>query len=461
MYHTSFSQTLTQLQTLLLKASVWIEREWSKSKNAFAALNGQLNQILVYSFRMDCSSKPAQNLSHIQYLERLLQQQIRLRETIQRIRQVLDAQNVYRVAVQELMDFCQADWVFMLENSPRRLLSVEPSFNPIVFDDGMALDTYRELKLAAAELGQPLSIAVNGQDSRYQPICQKWLAQYPGSWLLVPIHLLHSHQLQTTPDNEPWGLVAIGCKDTMNHWSLIQQEQIKILVGEIEIALDHSFRHDQLKQEKHELQALALTDSLTGLANRRQFDHYFATEWQRLAREQQPLTLILCDIDYFKLYNDYYGHPTGDICLAQVSDVLTRCIHRSGDLVARYGGEEFAVILPNTDTEGGHSVALEIRKQLASIAIPHYKSSISQSITLTMGVASIIPGPHRNSQELLKAADLALYHAKQQGRDRIYVHAHFCVDNDQPPVQPYKEAIHSQLTSLSELSRPVAKPIDN
>ncbi|MEM7795853.1 MAG: diguanylate cyclase [Cyanobacteria bacterium P01_C01_bin.118] len=457
MYHTSFSQTLTQLQTLLLKASVLMQREWSKSKNAFDALSGQLNQIPVPSLRMDCSSKPAQNLSHIRHLELLLQQQIRLRETIQRIRQVLDAQNVYQVAVQELMNFCQADWVFILENGPRRLLSVESSLHTIVVDDGMALEMYRELTLAAAKLGKPLPMAVNGQ--AHQPMCQKWLIQYPGSWLLVPINLLHSHQLTSAQSNEPWGVFAIGCKDSTNHWTLLQQEQVKILVDEVAIALDHSFRHDQLKQEKQELQALALTDSLTGLANRRQFDRYFDTEWQRLTREKQPLTLILCDIDYFKLYNDYYGHPTGDICLAQVSDVLTRCMRRPGDLVARYGGEEFALILPSTDTGGGHSVALEIQKQLASIAIPHCKSSVSQSITLTMGVATILPESHRNPQELLKAADLALYHAKQQGRDRIYVHAHFCVHNDPPPLQTYQET--TRLTSLSEISRQVAEPIDN
>ena len=232
-------------------------------------------------------------------------------------------------------------------------------------------------------------------------------------------------------------------------------------MDEVAIALDHSFRHDQLKQDKQELQALALTDSLTALANRRRFDRYFDTEWQRLAREQQPLTLILCDIDYFKLYNDYYGHPTGDICLAQVSDVLTRCIRRPGDLVARYGGEEFALILPSTDTEGGHSVAKEIQKQLANIAIPHCKSSVSQSITLTMGVATIIPGPHRNPQELLKAADLALYHAKQQGRDRIYVHAHFCVHNDPSLVQTSQEPTYPKLASRSEISISVAESIDN
>ena len=192
-------------------------------------------------------------------------------------------------------------------------------------------------------------------------------------------------------------------------------------------------------------QAQAKSDALTGLANRRRFDRYFDAEWQRLAREQQPLTLILCDIDYFKRYNDYYGHPTGDICLAQVSDVLMRCIRRPADLVARYGGEEFAVVLPNTDTEGGHNVALAIQNQLAQAAQPHCTSGVGETVTLTMGIATVVPHHDLDSQDLLQAADLALYHAKQQGRDRIYVHAHYYVSSDQPADTSRPESLRPSL----------------
>lgn len=431
MYYTSFSQALTQLQKLLLQSSVLIEQGWSQSKNVFAARIGQLNQILAPPPpRMACLPDSEYSLSHSQQLQQLLRQQVCLRETIQRIRRVLDVQNVYRVAVQELMDFFKADWVFLLENSPSRLRLVEQSCHPILVDNAVALNTYRELEIAAAEPGTPLLMALNDQALQQQPMCQKWLSQYPGSWLFVPIHLLHAKQLQASESDKPWGLLAIGCKDEASAWSLGQQEQVQILVDEVAIALDQSLRYEQLRRENHELQALALTDSLTGLANRRQFDHYLSTEWNRLSREQQPLTLILCDIDYFKRYNDHYGHPTGDICLAKVSDVLTSCIRRPADLVARYGGEEFAVVLPNTDTEGGHSVAKAIQKQLANVAIPHGTSSVSKAVTLTMGIATVIPGYKQTSKDLIQAADLALYHAKQQGRDRIYVHVHYCIYGD-------------------------------
>ncbi len=433
-YDTSLGQKINQLQTLFafLNPSVLVEQGWwSKCRSFVTPGIKQLSQCFVPSLRMAAFSNSDNNLSHTQQLQQLLQQQICLRETIQRLHRVLDVHHVHRIAVQELMDFFKADWVFILEKGPGVCSTVKSAEHPIIDDNSTALDIYLGLETAAAKQGRSFPIAVDEQALQQVPMCKEWLNQYPGAWLLVPIHLIHAHQLQGATADEPWGLVAIGRKDGTSRWSLTQQEQVKILVDEIAISLDHCLRHETLKQKKHELQALALTDSLTGLANRRRFDHYFDAEWQRLARERQPLTLILCDIDYFKRYNDYYGHPTGDICLAQVSDVLMRCIRRPADLVARYGGEEFAVVLPNTDTEGGHNVALAIQKQLAQAALPHCTSGVGDSVTLTMGIATVVPQHQLDSQDLLQAADLALYHAKQQGRDRIYVHAHYCVSNDQ------------------------------
>ncbi len=447
-YDTSLGHTINQLQTLFafLSPSVLVEQGWSKCRSALTPGIKQFSQRFVPSLRMAAYPNSDHSLSHTQQLQQLLQQQICLRETIQRIHRVLDVHHVHRVAVQELMDFFKADWVFILEKGPGVCSTVNPAEHPILDDNAAAaLNIYLGLEIAAAQQGQSFPIAVDEQALQQQPMCQEWLSQYPGAWLLVPIHLMHAHQLQGAAADEPWGLVAIGRKDEASRWSLTQQEQVKILVDEVAIALDHCLRHETLKQKKHELQALALTDSLTGLANRRRFDHYFEAEWQRLARERQPLTLILCDIDYFKRYNDYYGHPTGDICLSQVSDVLMCCIRRPADLVARYGGEEFAVVLPNTDTEGGHNVALAIQNQLAQAALPHCTSGVGETVTLTMGIATVVPHHDLDSQDLLQAADLALYHAKQQGRDRIYVHAHYCVSSDQPADTRRPESIRPSL----------------
>lgn len=173
----------------------------------------------------------------------------------------------------------------------------------------------------------------------------------------------------------------------------------------------------KLQQANLELQRIANTDSLTQIPNRRCFDESLEQEWQRLRREQQPLSLVLCDIDYFKHYNDCYGHPAGDACLQQVAQAIFRCIKRPADIVARYGGEEFAIILPSTDQLGAITVVEAIQQTLQALQIPHAGSAVADYITLSLGIACFIPTLNSSWQELIDAADTALYQAKQQGRN--------------------------------------------
>ncbi|MEM6252666.1 MAG: diguanylate cyclase [Cyanobacteria bacterium P01_D01_bin.156] len=358
----------------------------------------------------------------------LLKQHIHLREIIREIHRNLDIDELCRIITPNLIHFFRADWGFLLTKGHHGWQPMTISCHQLGIEHLTSLNRYLTSDFIADQLYQSSPIVVN--TTSVSPTLS-------GSWLLIPIDVPQ----QSSPQNIPWGLVAIGHQGEMT-WTQEQQQHARLLTDEIEVAVEHSLLYKALQQDNHHLKSLALTDSLTSLANRRQFDSYFTTEWHRLAREKQPLTLILCDIDYFKLYNDDYGHPTGDICLTQVSRVLTRCTRRPADLVARYGGEEFAVVLPNTDTPGGHNVAFKIRQQLAAENIPHKTSKVSEAVTLTMGIATIIPNHHRSSHDLLQAADLALYHAKQQGRDRIYVHALYCVNSDeitQEQVQPYSE----------------------
>ena len=429
MYRRPFIQQPPQLQTLLSG----VHSPVCDHKGLPSSLIGQpFHQTLEPSSRMARFPDSDASLVDIQQLQQQLQQQTDLRETIQRIRRGLTVNDVYKAVVQALVDFFQADWILLLENGPCHWRSVGSSLCANNPNGASVFNAYLGLESVVTKLEQPFPIAIDYKSVQEMPVDQQWLSQFPGAWLLGPIHLPHAHQMRLV--DRLWGVVAIGRRDRTNSWSRQQLEQAKILSDEIAIALHHSLLYEQLKQDNHDLQALALTDSLTGLANRRQFDRYFDAEWNRLAREQQPLTLILCDIDYFKRYNDYYGHPMGDVCLSRVSDVLTHCIRRPADLVARYGGEEFAVILPNTDTAGGHRVALAIQQQLAKASIPHATSTVTDRVTLTMGIATITPKHQLMSQDLLQAADLALYHAKQQGRDRIYVHAHYYV-HDAPRTQ--------------------------
>lgn len=175
----------------------------------------------------------------------------------------------------------------------------------------------------------------------------------------------------------------------------------------------------ELQRANQELSRLATLDGLTKIANRRRFDDYLAGEWQRHLREQQPLALILIDIDYFKRFNDHYGHQGGDECLLRVAQTIAQVPQRAIDLVARYGGEEFAAILPNTTLEGGCLIAEAMRRAIATRAIPHAQSEVQPYVTLSLGVAVLIPTRDTHPATLIAKADKALYRAKHQGRNQV------------------------------------------
>lgn len=175
----------------------------------------------------------------------------------------------------------------------------------------------------------------------------------------------------------------------------------------------------ELEAANMELQRLAAVDGLTQIPNRRCFDKTLELEWQWMERKKEPLSLILCDIDFFKLYNDRYGHQGGDECLKQVAEILDRNAQRGGNLAARYGGEEFAVILSQTDVKGAMQVAESIRSDLTTAGIFHAASKVSELVTLSIGVATAVPAAGLSIEGLIGEADRALYRAKLEGRDRI------------------------------------------
>jgi len=179
-----------------------------------------------------------------------------------------------------------------------------------------------------------------------------------------------------------------------------------------------------LTEANAELKRLAAIDGLTQLANRRKFDEYLHAEWSRSLREGQILALLICDVDYFKRYNDHYGHQAGDACLRWVAQVLKLHVHRSSDLVARYGGEEFAIILPNTGYKGATTVGQRLLTAIRSLEIPHAASPVCNHITISVGVACICPQPKVMLNQLIERADHALYRAKAAGRNCIQVDNH-------------------------------------
>ena len=192
------------------------------------------------------------------------------------------------------------------------------------------------------------------------------------------------------------------------------RKQAEIALAEVE---------SNLRIANQELQKLVNLDGLTQIANRRCFDERVIYEWQRLYRDRQPLSLLMFDVDYFKRYNDYYGHQLGDQALLLIAQAVDQLVCRPADLVARYGGEEFIVILPNTNLEGAIAVAKNLHKAIANLQIPHQDSDVSDIVTVSMGIASDIPKLDRSPYVLINQADQALYYAKQQGRNRSVIFA--------------------------------------
>jgi len=177
--------------------------------------------------------------------------------------------------------------------------------------------------------------------------------------------------------------------------------------------------NDELARSNRELQRLSSLDGLTGVANRRQFDETLEQEWQRAMRTNTPLSLIFADIDFFKRYNDHYGHQAGDDTLKKVAGVLQRSVHRPADLVSRYGGEEFVMVLPDTMLDGAVTVANKVLNGVRNLNIPHSNAEDNDRVTLSIGVATLNPKVNQKPEILVEAADKALYRAKESGRNHV------------------------------------------
>ncbi|MGK7950605.1 MAG: diguanylate cyclase [Xenococcaceae cyanobacterium] len=354
--------------------------------------------------------------------EQLRQQAERERlmgKMLEKIRQSLDLTEILATTVDEVRQFLKTDRVLIYccesvrpgkivaeSRSPHLELPSDKKINSLELylsiSDSAHLDTAKDIwqfKSSSADVYQSTQNQLN-------------------SILTLPIWRGQQESKQEQKE-QLWGMLVAHSSNTSRYWKKWEINFLQQLTTQVTIAIQQSELHSQIKKANEQLKQLAILDGLTGVANRRYFDRVFRNEWNRLAREKKPLSLILCDIDHFKIYNDTYGHPEGDACLKKVAQTLQQATKRAADLVARYGGEEFAVILPDTDAEGALFVANNIRQKLHKMKIPHSGSTVSPYITLSIGTATKIPTPEEDADDLLKKADLNLYQAKKQGRDRI------------------------------------------
>jgi diguanylate cyclase (GGDEF)-like protein len=231
----------------------------------------------------------------------------------------------------------------------------------------------------------------------------------------LPITSHHHHLC----DSYLWGLLIVHQCHQPRTWEPWETELLKDISHHLSIAIQQSQLYEQLKEANQELKQLAASDSLTQLYNRRRFEQVLQQEWRRLGRERSPLGLILCDIDYFRLYNEAYGYLSGDFYLQLIADAVREALKRPADLVARYGAEEFAVLLPNTDLSGSAHVAHMIQNNIINLDLEHKTSPVAPQVTLSMGVAALIPRIETQPQFLLELARYVLDQAKRNGHNQI------------------------------------------
>ncbi|MFN5470910.1 MAG: diguanylate cyclase domain-containing protein [Pseudanabaena sp.] len=203
------------------------------------------------------------------------------------------------------------------------------------------------------------------------------------------------------------------------HWAVLRH-RVRRLLEQANLRQKLESANRRLAVVIKELQRLVSIDGLTQVANRRCLDEYIEQEFKLSCREKIPISLVLCDIDFFKKYNDNYGHQEGDLCLQAVAQSISKATNRPADLVARYGGEEFVIVLPNTDQEGGMNIAVKATELVRSLQIPHDYSEVAPYVTISCGVATLFPHQHTQAINLLlKSADRALYVAKAEGRNCV------------------------------------------
>jgi diguanylate cyclase (GGDEF)-like protein/PAS domain S-box-containing protein len=379
-------------------------------RNCFAVRHPQSGELI-------CLATVQRDITERKQVEVALQQQA-LRERLmgiiaQRIRQSLNLEEILNTTVAEVGQFLQCDRVLIYRFEPDwggvvEVESVAPAWPSILgtkIKDSYFLETCSQNLYKEGRIQATADIYTAGLSQCHTDLLAQ--RQIRGN-LVVPI--LQGEKL--------WGLLIANQCSGPRQWQQLEIDLLKQLATQVGIAIQQSEIYQQLQAANQELQRLASLDSLTQIANRRRFEEYLDQEWRRMAREGAPLSLILCDIDFFKTYNDTYGHLAGDECLRQVAKAISHAVERPADLVARYGGEEFAVILPNTKAEKAIQVAEKIRSKVQALRIAHTSSQLRQHVTLSLGVASIVPGDDF-STILVAAADRALYQAKAKGRDAV------------------------------------------
>ena len=341
-----------------------------------------------------------------------------LAEITKHIHESLELNTILQTATEEVKSFLEAEKIIISKiESPHkfRILSESNSLRLDSCEVSSFLDRefwQLDTNLTRLEAGELVIIEnidrIN--DCVASPITADDSETISCSAIIVPIMV----------EKKLWGIFCVEQCSQPRTWSKEEIALLEQINLQLAIAIKQAELYYTVEEANKQLKELTIVDSLTGIANRRKFDEYLESEWLRLTREKAPLSLIMCDIDHFKLYNDTYGHQFGDRCLQKVAQAIKKSVKRPADLTARYGGEEVAIILPNTTPQGAETLARDICRQVQSLHIPHINSPVNLYVTLSLGVAGCIPNRRSCSvQSLIQKADSNLYQAKERGRNRV------------------------------------------
>jgi diguanylate cyclase (GGDEF)-like protein/PAS domain S-box-containing protein len=408
--HSLDQQVLTTQQALPFFEQVHPDykgkpRTWLTTKVPLRTASGELRGLVTTSV----------DITERKQYEDALRQRIERERLItgitQRIRRSLDLNDILNTTVAEVRQFLQVDRVLVYRFQPdwSGVMEVESVGDGWISVLGTTIrDPCFTQDYATRYTQGKVQVISDIYADNLQP-CHVDLLSYfqVRANLVVPI----------VTETKLWGMLIAHQCGGPREWQSDEVDFLRQLANQVAIAIQQSTLYKKIQEANRELQRLALLDGLTQIANRRYFDDYLQKEWQRLTREQAHLSLLLCDVDEFKLYNDLYGHPAGDRCLQAIAQALLRASRRPADLVARYGGEEFAIILPKTGSTGAMKVAEKIQLEIRNLKIPHPQSGSGDYVTLSLGISTVVPNINQIPEDLIEAADQALYQAKDRGRN--------------------------------------------
>lgn len=361
------------------------------------------------------------------------QQQV-LSDVTERIRSSLEIESIFKTTTIEICEFLQCDRLSLVritnqsisvESQVTSSIAKKQNFKELTLNlfcsKPQECEIYHSGEIKVVENNQVNSNNIPDQSSSED---DEFEVQ---STIIAPI-ILNKNAARANKYHPLWGgLIAEQCSPRQwqeQEFIFLQRltTQLSIVIEQERLHQHLHSRHQLIQKNNKQLKQLALRDSLTQVFNRRYFEQQLNLEWRRLKRIPSPLSIIMCDVDCFKKYNDTYGHQQGDQCLQQIAKALGTVTKRPADILARYGGEEFIAILPYTPRKGAINVAEAMRVAVKELNIPHHNSSVNSVVTISMGVATTIPDLEDSPSMLVEAADQALYQAKNRGRDCLAVY---------------------------------------